>query len=85
VSGDHGAHGAFDQRASDWSAQLWTTTHRAAVFAAAAGAGALVAFGLLAARRSRHADVEDACAHLNPGPGPEERKELRVLLERGLR
>jgi NAD(P)-dependent dehydrogenase (short-subunit alcohol dehydrogenase family) len=85
VPGDHGAHGAFDQRARDWSAQLWTTTHRAAVFAAAAGAGALVGFGLLAARRSRHADVEDACAHLNPGPGPEERKELRVLLERGLR
>ncbi len=28
VSGDHGAHGVFDYRASDWSAQLWANTHR---------------------------------------------------------
>lgn len=28
VPGDHGAHGVFDKRASDWSAQLWATTHR---------------------------------------------------------
>ncbi|MEW6296619.1 MAG: SDR family oxidoreductase [Thermodesulfobacteriota bacterium] len=28
VPGDHGAHGAFDHRASGWSAQLWATTHR---------------------------------------------------------
>ena len=28
VAGDHGAHGVFDRRATDWSAQLWATTHR---------------------------------------------------------
>jgi NAD(P)-dependent dehydrogenase (short-subunit alcohol dehydrogenase family) len=29
VPGDHGAHGAFDARASNWSPQLWTSEHRA--------------------------------------------------------
>ena len=28
VPGDHGAHGVFAHRASDWSAQLWAATHR---------------------------------------------------------
>ena len=28
VSGDHGAHGAFDSRAHKWSPQLWTSEHR---------------------------------------------------------
>src|SRR5438874_2522717 len=28
VPGDHGAHGAFDARASNWSPQLWTSQHR---------------------------------------------------------
>jgi short-subunit dehydrogenase len=28
LPGDHGAHGRFDARAKDWSAQLWATTHR---------------------------------------------------------
>jgi NAD(P)-dependent dehydrogenase (short-subunit alcohol dehydrogenase family) len=28
VAGDHGAHGIFDSRAHDNSAQLWQTTHR---------------------------------------------------------
>ncbi len=43
---DHGAHGVFDQRATDHSNQLWMTKHRgtialaAAAFAAAAMAGA---------------------------------------------
>src|SRR5438876_475225 len=29
VPGDHGAHGAFDARARNWSPQLWTSEHRA--------------------------------------------------------
>jgi short-subunit dehydrogenase len=29
LPGDHGAHGAFDDRAHPHSAQLWSTTHRA--------------------------------------------------------
>jgi len=49
VPGDHGAHGDFDRRAHDRSWQLWLTTHRtlllAAAGAAAAGAGALAAVG----------------------------------------
>jgi NAD(P)-dependent dehydrogenase (short-subunit alcohol dehydrogenase family) len=28
VPGDHGAHGAFDARARNWSPQLWTSEHR---------------------------------------------------------
>ena len=37
VPGDHGAHGAFDDRAKTWSPQLWTSEHRS-----------LVAFGVIA-------------------------------------
>jgi len=28
VPGDHGAHGVFNARAHEWSAQVWATTHR---------------------------------------------------------
>ena len=28
ISGDHGAHGAFDERAQKWSPQLWASEHR---------------------------------------------------------
>jgi NAD(P)-dependent dehydrogenase (short-subunit alcohol dehydrogenase family) len=31
VPGDHGAHGAFDARATDWSPQLWTSKHRVVI------------------------------------------------------
>jgi NAD(P)-dependent dehydrogenase (short-subunit alcohol dehydrogenase family) len=45
VPGDHGAHGAFDAKARTFSAELWTTKHRAALAAfagaAACGLGAL--------------------------------------------
>jgi hypothetical protein len=34
---DHGAHGAFDSHARDWSAQLWANTHRGWLALAAAG------------------------------------------------
>jgi hypothetical protein len=58
VPGDHGAHGRFDERASDTSAQLWATTHRGLF--ALAGAGALLAAAaaklLLDARERRFAD-----------------------------
>jgi NAD(P)-dependent dehydrogenase (short-subunit alcohol dehydrogenase family) len=50
VSGDHGAHGVFDDRARDYSAQFWFTTHRSWVF----GLGtAAVAFALAMALRER--------------------------------
>jgi len=45
VSGDHGAHGRFDDRAHHRSLQLWATTHRGPVAAAAAGLASLVAVG----------------------------------------
>lgn len=37
VPGDHGAHGIFDEKASDTSPQLWMTEHRGTLAAAAAG------------------------------------------------
>jgi NAD(P)-dependent dehydrogenase (short-subunit alcohol dehydrogenase family) len=39
---DHGAHGAFDERASDWSAQLWLSQHRSWI------ALGIVAFSIVA-------------------------------------
>jgi hypothetical protein len=44
VPGDHGAHGAFDARASSWSPQLWTSRHRGWV---ATGVVALAFFAVL--------------------------------------
>jgi hypothetical protein len=48
AAGDYAAHGRFDDRERDWSAQLWATTHRT-MLALGLGAAALVA---LAWRRS---------------------------------
>jgi NAD(P)-dependent dehydrogenase (short-subunit alcohol dehydrogenase family) len=45
VGGDHGAHGAFDARARNWSPQWWTSEHRGWV---ATGVVALGLSGLLA-------------------------------------
>ncbi len=42
VPGDHGAHGIFDRRAREHSAQLWQTTHRGWLIAGGLGMGALV-------------------------------------------
>jgi hypothetical protein len=38
VPGDHGAHGSFDGRASETSAELWAETHPAVIALGAAGA-----------------------------------------------
>ena len=51
VPGDFGAHGPFDDRARPTSVQLWATTHRDALLAAAGGA--LAALGLRARARGR--------------------------------
>jgi NAD(P)-dependent dehydrogenase (short-subunit alcohol dehydrogenase family) len=48
LPGDHGAHGRFDERAVDRSAQLWVTTHRGGLAAVAGGLAGL--FLLLASR-----------------------------------
>jgi short-subunit dehydrogenase len=46
VAGDHGAHGAFDARASDWSPQFWISEHRGWIAAAVVvlGSSGLLAF-----------------------------------------
>ncbi len=40
--GDHGAHGAFDDRARDSSWQLWANTHRGTLALAVGGIGAAI-------------------------------------------
>jgi NAD(P)-dependent dehydrogenase (short-subunit alcohol dehydrogenase family) len=84
VPGDHGARGPFDDRARETSAQLWATTHRRLTLGTVIGAGAIVAFAILAANRRARArfDQHDrAYRPLNPGPGPAEREELRALID----
>jgi NAD(P)-dependent dehydrogenase (short-subunit alcohol dehydrogenase family) len=41
VPGDHGAHGTFDERATDRSPELWAATHRSAIALAMVGAAGL--------------------------------------------
>ncbi len=43
LPGDYGAHGDFDDRASDWSSQLWLTTHREVLIAGAVAMALLFA------------------------------------------
>jgi hypothetical protein len=50
VPGDHGAHGEFDDKAHDFSAELWATKHRGAILGGVLAAGGL---GLLAFLFSR--------------------------------
>jgi NAD(P)-dependent dehydrogenase (short-subunit alcohol dehydrogenase family) len=50
VPGDHGAHGAFDARARNWSPQLWTSQHRTLL---AMGVAAFAVSGLLALLKNK--------------------------------
>jgi hypothetical protein len=54
VAGDHGAHGDFDDRASDKSVQLWLSQHRAWLLA-----GGAVLLGVTAAGFRRMASRGD--------------------------
>ncbi len=54
VPGDHGAHGAFDRRASPRSEQLWATTHRHWLAVIGGGLAGL-AWGALSGHRRRAA------------------------------
>src|SRR5215218_2248559 len=45
VPGDHGAHGDFDERATDRSPQLWVTKHKRGLLSALAGLAALAVVG----------------------------------------
>ncbi|MGE3539657.1 MAG: SDR family oxidoreductase [Candidatus Tectimicrobiota bacterium] len=51
LPGDHGAHGAFDARATPWSLQLWATTHRRTL--ALAGLGIVGTIYALCRRHGR--------------------------------
>ena len=51
VPGDHGAHGAFDDRAQDTSWQLWANTHRGLLTAAAIGGASMAALATALWRR----------------------------------
>jgi len=50
VPGDHGAHGRFDDEATDRSAELWFSAHKKEVGIAALGAAAIGAGFMLAGR-----------------------------------
>jgi short-subunit dehydrogenase len=50
---DHGAHGAFDDRAHGHAPQLWATQHRRALWAGTATLAAAAWAGISAARRPR--------------------------------
>ena len=76
VPGDHGAHGAFDQRASDFSPQVWAITHPRLTLGALLAAGAALAMGVLALDADNHEEHPRY-----PGPGPREREQLRTLIE----
>jgi short-subunit dehydrogenase len=52
VPGDHGAHGAFDDRARSWSAEAWAEEHRGVV-AAGVGLGVVAAaYGIWKMKRA---------------------------------
>jgi NAD(P)-dependent dehydrogenase (short-subunit alcohol dehydrogenase family) len=53
VPGDHGAHGAFDARATDASPQLWASMHRGVTLTALLMAGATLAGSMLGRARRR--------------------------------
>jgi len=48
---DHGAHGIFDGRATDRSAQLWLSQHHGLLYGGAAAVAAATAAGLMGLRR----------------------------------
>ncbi len=50
---DYGAHGAFDDRSTNRSYELWAAEHKGIVAGALAGVGGLAAAGLLLATRQR--------------------------------
>ena len=79
VAGDHGAHGVFDDRASETSPQLWAATHRGVTIGGLLAAAAV----LLGAALVPSAPSSDADAPHPPHPGldPAERDRLRHLID----
>jgi NAD(P)-dependent dehydrogenase (short-subunit alcohol dehydrogenase family) len=96
VEGDHGSQGAFNERASTWSPQLWASTHRGATLGALLAAGAALAFTALSlgangdrANGGAHTAVRDDDGEMvrppMPGLTARERDELRQIIERPVR
>lgn len=82
VPGDHGAHGAFDGRASDFSPQAWAATHRGVTLGMVLAAAAAIAAGAIALSQ----DGEDRRREERyPGPGPRERERLRQMISLQIR
>lgn len=52
VAGDHGAHGAFDDKAKSWSSEAWAEEHRGVVAAGLGLAAAATAYGIWRAKRA---------------------------------
>ena len=52
VAGDHGAHGAFDERSRSWSAEAWAEEHRGVLAAGLGLAAAATAYGVWKAKRA---------------------------------
>jgi NAD(P)-dependent dehydrogenase (short-subunit alcohol dehydrogenase family) len=78
LPGDRGAHGRFDDRASESSAQMWATTHRGATVGMMLAAGAVFTMVALSIA-SDNEETRDTSAYA--GPGPEERAQLKALLD----
>ncbi len=77
LPGDRGAHGRFDEIASEWSPQLWASTHRTATLGALLAAAAAVAMGALAMNAPPN-DNDNLARH--PGLGPRDRERLKSII-----
>jgi short-subunit dehydrogenase len=60
VRGDHGAHGAFDERARSFSMESWAETHPKWLLAAIGLAAVGAAFGKAGAQRRARRELEEA-------------------------
>jgi NAD(P)-dependent dehydrogenase (short-subunit alcohol dehydrogenase family) len=77
LPGDRGAHGSFDDRATSTSPQLWAATHRGLTFGALLTGAAVMVGTLLGSARDRREERPTP-----GGLGPEERTQLKALLDR---
>ena len=84
VGGDHGAHGVFDDRASDTSPQLWAATHRGLTLGGFVATVALVAGAALMGGSGNGGEGEGRAHVPHAGLGPADRDELRAMIDRPL-
>jgi hypothetical protein len=78
VEGDHGAHGVFDDRASDSSPQLWAATHRGLTLGTLLAAATLA--GAAALLPTTEKPPEELPSH--PGLDARDREALKELLDK---